>query len=271
LIAAVCASPLLARCSDLELRDACVYAGRSRRPLGDELVARLVSSDALPPLRSLAVVESGVGSASIAALRGCERLRRVESLDLSGHRFGEAASQLLAGGHFAKLRRLALASDTTMLWSLEHAALARECGFETIEDIDVSFNAWRGIDVLATSPNLRMLRAAHMGDATSSDRYEVLGDLVEASENLVRLDLGGNVLEDEHAPLLARTWKLAELERLDLRGNDISLEGARVIASSPYLPSLQFLDLRGNADVPTEAAEELERLTRAEVLCDPDF
>jgi hypothetical protein len=137
--------------------------------IGDDGLAHLAHSDALPALRELSLAYNGITSRGLLDLATSNSLR-LEMLDLSWNRFGDAGVLALASSpHLTTLTALDLGYNE--LTDRAAIALAQWPSLSNLDTLELSTNRIgdAGLAALAESPHLGRLTALHLSNTAVGD------------------------------------------------------------------------------------------------------
>jgi uncharacterized protein (TIGR02996 family) len=277
-VEALAGSSLLWRLTALDLSNSNTFLRPGQRKFRHRV---LLSSPGIGGLRILGLARTGVREVELDSLVTAQGLKQLTTLDLSDNwlSLGAVASLAEAAG-LAELTALRL--DGCGIGDEELSVLARSCHFPRLARLNLSRNWFGnvGLEALARGsllPRLRVLNLRGEGHSRVPDprqegdrridfqkEHRRIGDQgvqqLAASDltELVRLDLGNQVITDAGAQALAACPRLGRLAVIILCANRIGAARAEALAGSPYLRRLSFLDLRSN-DLPTAACRRLRQ------------
>jgi uncharacterized protein (TIGR02996 family) len=248
--------------------------GPSQAGLGDAVVAAVVSSPVLGPLRRLALRHAGITPEGVRLLAestlaaGLRELnlvanklgvygarwlatvpaRRLRQLWLESTSLGDAGAQILAGSANLTQNLRVLGLERNGIGSAGMAALAGCPHLTHLQEIALDENTIGpdGATALAGAAWLGQLRKL---DLTANNIGDAGVRALAASPGVARLaelNLWNNQLGDEAATALAGCPHLSKLRSLHLTQNGITETGATALAESPHLGRLEFLGLASN-------------------------
>jgi uncharacterized protein (TIGR02996 family) len=234
---ALLALPLASQVSGLDFSEA---------PQMRTALAVLAGGPALPRLQSLNLSGCRVGNAGARALAESPQLAALTSLNLGACNLGHAALQALATSpHLAGLTDLSLAANDvrdTGVKALAGSPHLTRLGRLNLIKIGVG---GPGIRALAAWPGLAGLRELHLSDNyVNPQSVQALADSPHLG-NLESLSLANTHVEAAGARALAASANFGRLRHLDLGHTALGDEGVRALAAATW-PRLVELNLGVN-------------------------
>jgi uncharacterized protein (TIGR02996 family) len=244
----------LAACPSLERLTTLEFQGDWASYLGDKGATVLAGSVRLAPLRTLRLLNVGLGPAGMQALASSPHLTGLTELDLGDGSYNtnmigpEGAEAIAHSEAYQNLTQLILNSND--LGDEGLAELTNSSTLTCLEGLSLKANdiGDEGLHALAQDGGLPRLSALQL---TSNEA--ITGDGVAALAESGRLRTMKTLwLGDcpsvgaEGARALARSPHGVGLRYLDLRNCGIDPDGATALADSPHLNEIEYLDLRYN-------------------------
>lgn len=245
-----------------------IYSGRSRVDLGPLSAITEATS-----IRRLHLDEVGLVRTDFDALATSGAFRDLRELEITSCRIGK-------DGPLPLERLPAQLSRFSIVTGKEPRALVRAVSegvaFAKLDALGLCNNSIGDEGLAAITAAKRLATPREVDLRSTALSRAALMKLIKESlpeRGLLRLQLGGNAIDDAVVSTIASWAGAAELVKLDLGSSDVTDKGARALARSPHLTKLRSLVL-SNANVKAATEEALlasESLAKARLYVGSRF